>query len=122
MDGSALSSAKTPFGDIAYVERGVGRAALFLHGFPLNGFQWRGALPRLSPYRRCIAPDFMALGYHRKSPTDKALRPIAQVAMLVSLLDSLGIDDVESRRERQRRRGSRNCSSCDIPNACARCC
>ena len=31
-------------GDIAYVERGRGEAALFLHGFPLNGFQWRGAL------------------------------------------------------------------------------
>ncbi len=33
--------AETRFGRIAYVERGTGDAALFLHGFPLNGFQWR---------------------------------------------------------------------------------
>ena len=45
----------TRFGDIAYVERGTGPVALFLHGFPLNGFQWRGAFDRLSGQRRCIA-------------------------------------------------------------------
>ena len=32
---------ETPFGRIAYVERGRGPVALFLHGLPLNGFQWR---------------------------------------------------------------------------------
>src|SRR4051812_39466012 len=51
------------FGKIAYVERGSGEPALFLHGAPLNGFQWRGAMDRLSAHRRCIAPDFMGLGY-----------------------------------------------------------
>src|SRR5262245_11476004 len=48
LDAAAWSAARrfadTPFGKIAYVERGSGDAALFLHGFPLNGFQWRGAL------------------------------------------------------------------------------
>jgi len=67
LDASAFHSArryaKTSHGNIAYVERGAGPAALFLHGFPLNGFQWRGALERLSPYRRCIAPDFLGMGY-----------------------------------------------------------
>jgi len=29
---------------VAYVERGRGPAALFVHGYPLNGFQWRGLL------------------------------------------------------------------------------
>ena len=33
--------AKTGFGRIAYVERGRGPVALFIHGLPLNGFQWR---------------------------------------------------------------------------------
>ena len=32
--------AELPFGRIAYVERGAGPAAVFLHGAPLNGFQW----------------------------------------------------------------------------------
>jgi hypothetical protein len=53
----------TRFGRIAYVERGSGPAALFLHGLPLNGFQWRGSLERLSAHRRCLVPDLIGLGY-----------------------------------------------------------
>src|SRR5262245_44178046 len=48
---------RTPYGEVAYVARGSGRAVLMLHGFPLNGFQWRGAIERLSPHALCIAPD-----------------------------------------------------------------
>ena len=48
-----------PQGRIAYADRGVGPVALFIHGFPLNGYQWRGALDRLSDQRRCLAPDLM---------------------------------------------------------------
>ena len=36
-----------PVGRIAYVERGSGPVALFLHGAPLNGFQWRGSQTHL---------------------------------------------------------------------------
>lgn len=86
--------ATTPFGRIAYVERGAGRAALFLHGFPLNGFQWRGALERLSPLRRCVAPDFLALGYTEVAD-GQSVAPDAQVAMLANLLDVLGISAVD---------------------------
>jgi len=82
--------AQTSFGRIAYVERGRGEAALFLHGFPLNSFQWRGALDRLSPYRRCIAPDFLGLGYTEVAE-GQSVAPDAQVVMLIALLDSLGI-------------------------------
>ncbi|HXC09826.1 MAG TPA: hypothetical protein VNV61_12930 [Steroidobacteraceae bacterium] len=38
----------TRFGRIAYVERGTGPVALFLHGFPLSSFQWRGVIEQLS--------------------------------------------------------------------------
>lgn len=86
--------ATTPFGNIAYVERGMGNVALFLHGFPLNGFQWRGALERLSPYRRCIAPDFLAMGYTQVGD-GQDVGPDAQVAMLVALLDALRIASVD---------------------------
>lgn len=98
LDAAAWSAARrfaeTPFGKIAYVERGSGDAALFLHGFPLNGFQWRGALDRLSAYRRCVAPDFMGLGYSQ-IPEGQSLAPDAQVAMLAALLDSLSIPVVD---------------------------
>jgi haloalkane dehalogenase len=81
-------------GRIAYVERGRGPAALFLHGYPLNGYQWRGALDRLSSHRRCIAADFLGLGY-TEAPEGTDLRPNAQLAMLVQLLDALGEQSVD---------------------------
>lgn len=86
--------AKTRFGEIAYVERGAGKVALFLHAHPYNGFQWRGALDRLSAHRRCIAPDLLALGYTRVA-AGQSVTPAAQAAMLVALLDKLAIRDVD---------------------------
>ena len=86
--------ARTAFGRIAYVERGAGPVALFLHGLPLNGFQWRGALERLSPGRRCIAPDSMGLGYS-EIPDGQSLTPEAQVDMLVAFLDALRVPRVD---------------------------
>ena len=86
--------AQTSFGRIAYIQRGTGEAALFLHGFPLNSFHWRGALERLSAHRRCIAPDFLGMGYTEVS-TGQSVAPDAQVAMLTALLDRLSIPSVD---------------------------
>jgi len=95
MDAAAFHAMRrythTAFGEIAHVERGSGPAALFLHGFPLNGFQWRGALDRLAPHRRCIAPDFLGMGYTRVG-AGQSCAPDAQVAMLVVLLDALRVE------------------------------
>lgn len=105
----------TRFGDIAYVERGISRvgnagnagntgdagnmgpadlAALFLHGFPLNGLHWRGQLERLASHRRCLALDFMGLGYSRV-PAEQDLSPRAQADMVAAFLDALGISQVD---------------------------
>ncbi len=81
-------------GKIAYIERGHGPAAIFLHGIPLNSFQWRGAIARLSPYRRCVAPDWMGLGY-TEVPAAQPLDAHAQMAMIVALMDSLHIDKAD---------------------------
>jgi pimeloyl-ACP methyl ester carboxylesterase len=85
---------KLPAGKIAYVEEGSGPAALFLHGFPLNSFQWRHAIERLSMHRRCIAPDFLGMGY-TEVRDGQSVGPDAQVDMLVALLDKLGVRDVD---------------------------
>lgn len=94
MDAASFHAARrhtrTAFGRVAHVERGGGPAALFLHGFPLNGFQWRGALDRLGAYRRCIAPDFLGMGYTEVAD-GQSCAPDAQVAMLVALLDALQV-------------------------------
>jgi pimeloyl-ACP methyl ester carboxylesterase len=86
--------AKLPISNVAYVERGRGVAALFVHGYPLNGFQWRGALERLQAHRRCIAPDVMGLG-HTETPEGQSISPATQAEMLAMLLDSLHIDSVD---------------------------
>src|ERR1044071_854227 len=80
----------TPYGDVACLVRGTGPAALFLHGFPLNADQWRDSVVALAPYRRCIAPDFLGLGFTRVDES-AGVDPETQVRMLVALLDALGV-------------------------------
>jgi haloalkane dehalogenase len=86
--------ADLPVGRVSYVERGRGLAALFVHGYPLNGFQWRGALERLQPHRRCIAPDVMGLGY-TQTREGQPISPETQAEMLAMLLDSLHVESVD---------------------------
>lgn len=86
--------ASTRFGRIAYIDRGRGPAVLFLHGFPLSSFQWRGAIDRLQSRRRCLAPDFLGLGRTEVAP-GQDLRPAAQAEMLAAFLDGLGVDQVD---------------------------
>jgi haloalkane dehalogenase len=69
-------------------------ATLFLHGFPLSSFQWRGAIDRLSSHRRCIAPDLMGLGYTVVAP-GQSITPIAQADMIAAFLDRLEIRQVD---------------------------
>lgn len=91
---TARRFARTPFGEIAYVAQGQGRPVLFLHGFPLNGFQWRGAIELLASHALCIAPDFVGTG-HTSSPAEQDVGPDSQVLMLASLLDTLGVSGVD---------------------------
>jgi haloalkane dehalogenase len=82
-------------GQVSYVEHGSGQVALFLHGFPLNGFQWRGSIERLaSKHRRCLAPDLLTLGYTEAS-SGQEITPVAQADMLAEFLDALKIRDVD---------------------------
>jgi pimeloyl-ACP methyl ester carboxylesterase len=94
IDAAAFQASRrfvdTRFGRIAYVERGKGPAAVFIHGYPLNGFQWRGALERLAGKRRCIALDSMGLGYS-EIPEGQDLTPAAQARMIAAVLDALAI-------------------------------
>jgi len=86
--------ANTPFGEIAYVERGSGPVALFLHGYPLNGYQWREIIERLSDVRRCIAVDLMSAGYTRTALDQDVSYP-AQARMIAAFLDALNIEQVD---------------------------
>jgi pimeloyl-ACP methyl ester carboxylesterase len=98
LDAAAFESlrrfARLPQGEAAYVAHGRGPAALFLHGFPLNGFQWRGSMALLSPYRRCVAPDFLGMGASRAADGHD-VGPEAQADMLAALMDALSIRDAD---------------------------
>jgi pimeloyl-ACP methyl ester carboxylesterase len=84
----------TPFGRIAYVERGSGPVALFIHGWPLNGYHWRDIITNLSDVRRCIALDTMGLGHTEISP-DQNLAFTEQARMVEAFLDALKIDRID---------------------------
>ena len=86
--------AETPFGRIAYVERGAGPVALFFHGAFLNGFQWRDVLEACADERRCIAFDSLGHGHTEPlagQPADLG----AQAEAAAALLDALGVDRVD---------------------------
>ena len=84
----------TTFGRIAYVEKGEGPVALFIHGFPVNGFAWRETIDDLAPARRCIALDLMGLGYTEIKP-DQDLGFDRQAAMIAAFLERLGLSQVD---------------------------
>ncbi|HKP62876.1 MAG TPA: alpha/beta hydrolase [Polyangiales bacterium] len=85
---------ETASGRIAYFERGSGRAALFIHGVPFNGFHWRFVIDQLHMLRRCIAPDLMGLGYTQIASTqDVSFR--AQAEMLRHFIDVLDLEQVD---------------------------
>src|SRR4051812_24716205 len=84
----------TPYGEIAYVERGSGPTALFVHGVLLNSYLWRDALERLAPERRCIALDIMGHGATRVSD-EQDLSFDAQAGMIAAFLDALRLDQVD---------------------------
>lgn len=84
----------TPSGRIAYVERGQGPVALFIHGVPLNGLHWRHVIAGVQDGRRCIALDLMGLGYTQIGPSQD-VSFTAQARMVREFLDALGIDRVD---------------------------
>lgn len=91
---SSRKFAKTPFGRIAYVERGSGPVAMFVHAFPLCGYQWRYALDELSSIRTCLAPDLMGVGY-TEIPTRQDISFESQAKMLSAFLDARSVKQVD---------------------------
>ena len=90
----AIKYATTPVGDIAYVERGQGPTALFIHGVFLNHYFWRHVIDRVSDVRRCIAIDLLAHGATRTA-ADQDVSFAAQAEMIEAMCESLGLGPVD---------------------------
>lgn len=76
---------------VAYTDRGSGPAVVFIHGLPTSSYLWNYAIDRLEGKFRCIAPDLMGLGDTEAGAAADLTMP-SQAAMVVSLLDRLGIE------------------------------
>lgn len=81
-------------GRIAYVERGEGPTALFIHGVPLNGYHWRHVIDRLRHRRRCIAIDLMGLGYTEIAPSQD-VSFTSQAHMVAEVIDALRLGKID---------------------------
>ena len=85
---------RTRVGEIAYVERGEGPVALFVHGVFLNSYLWRHVIDRLCGERRCIALDLLSHGDSPAAPgQDISFRGQAEV--LEEFCEALGLDQVD---------------------------
>jgi haloalkane dehalogenase len=74
--------------EISYVDTGRGEPVVFLHGNPTWSYQWRNIIPHLSADRRCLAPDFVGMGWSGTSP-GKAYRFVDQARYLDAWFDAL---------------------------------
>jgi haloalkane dehalogenase len=78
--------------EISYVDTGSGEPVVFLHGNPTWSYQWRNIIPYLSANRRCLAPDFVGMGWSGKSP-DKAYRFVDQARYMDGWFEALQLTD-----------------------------
>lgn len=81
-------------GEMAWLERGAGRAVVLLHGNPTWGFLWRNVMLQLDPTRfRCLAPDLMGLGYSsRIAASEHTLE--AHAAWFGAWLDRMALREI----------------------------
>jgi pimeloyl-ACP methyl ester carboxylesterase len=89
-----MPTVQTRSGEMAYVDAGTGRVALFVHGVGTSGHLWRNVIGALrdDPGRRCIAID---LPLHGATPPrqDYSLPALAEaIEDLCAALDLTGID------------------------------
>ena len=84
----------TRVGEVAYVDRGEGPVALFVHGVFLNSYLWRHVIDRVCDQRRCIAVDLYGHGDTPVAPEhDVSLRGEAE--LLEAFCEAMGLDQVD---------------------------
>src|SRR5262249_40904372 len=74
--------------EISYIDAGSGEPVVFLHGNPTWSYQWRNIIPHLTSVARCLAPDFVGMGWSGKSPNN-AYRFIDQARYMDAWFDAL---------------------------------
>jgi haloalkane dehalogenase len=76
--------------EMSYVDVGVGKPIVFLHGNPTSSYLWRNIIPYVAKLGRCLAPDLVGMGQSGKSPT-AAYRFVDHARYLDAWFDALGL-------------------------------
>lgn len=76
-----------------YVDEGVGRPLLLLHGQPTWGYIWRRLIPPLSATHRVVVPDHMGFG-KSETPSDREYTLRTHVANLEAFVEALDLHDI----------------------------
>jgi haloalkane dehalogenase len=80
-----------PSGRMHYLDEGVGRPVLFVHGTPTWSYEWRHLIRALAPRWRCVAPDLLGFGLSDR-PAGFAYTPEAHAAVLAEFVERLGLE------------------------------
>jgi haloalkane dehalogenase len=78
--------------DMAYVDVGEGDPIVFLHGNPTPSYLWRNIIPQVLPLGRCLAPDYVGMGYSAAVPNG-SYRFVDHQRYLDAWFDALGIEE-----------------------------
>lgn len=80
--------------EMAYVEAGLGRPIVLLHGNPTSSFLWRRVMPALAGLGRCIAPDLIGMGDSDKLPGagPYTYRFDTHARFLAGFMEAMGLD------------------------------
>jgi haloalkane dehalogenase len=71
---------------------GNGDPIVFLHGVPTPSYLWRNIIPYLLPLGRCLAPDYVGMGYSAAAPSG-SYRLRDHQLYLDAWLDAVGVKD-----------------------------
>src|SRR5262247_3146124 len=71
-------------------EAGAGPGVVCLHANASTSGQWRGLMDRLAPKFRVLAPDSYGAGKSPDWPSDRAIRPLDEVALIEPVLARAG--------------------------------
>jgi haloalkane dehalogenase len=80
-------------GPVHYIDEGVGRPILFLHGNPTWSFLYRGIVIRLKSRFRCIAVDYPGFGLSVR-PEDYDYTPAEHAAVVRELVRELDLGEL----------------------------
>ena len=76
--------------EISYVDTGMGKPIVFLHGNPTSSYLWRNIIPYASGLGRCLAPDLVGMGQSGKSPS-RSYRFVDHARYLDAWFDALDL-------------------------------